>query len=226
MEIFEGFSFDIKSIPEQADVLTHELIGSMGSDEGMGAVVADAKKRFLKPNALFIPLSCKTVIAPVIWENKTSFFYYIFRILRFLKKPWNPFRNDYHLIKNIFMVWNLPEKNLIHPPLDYEVINFSENYLLEESKDIAFKINNKTKFNGFYIWSIITVDKDNIINCFNGTTWPAIYIQISKEGIELFPGDEIIFKSYRNIIKNPFYNSEVFIIRDNKKIEFGEFQFG
>jgi SAM-dependent methyltransferase len=42
-------------IPERADVLVTETIGNVGFDEGIVAWVADAKKRFLKPDARIVP---------------------------------------------------------------------------------------------------------------------------------------------------------------------------
>jgi precorrin-6B methylase 2 len=50
----EGSSLDVE-IPELADVLITETIGNSGFDEGISAWVADAKERFLKPNAVIVP---------------------------------------------------------------------------------------------------------------------------------------------------------------------------
>jgi protein arginine N-methyltransferase 1 len=50
----EGSSGDVE-IPERADVLITETIGSIGFDEGIITLVADAKERFLKPDAAILP---------------------------------------------------------------------------------------------------------------------------------------------------------------------------
>ena len=50
----EGSSRDVE-IPERADVLITETIGNIGFDEGIISWVADAKKRFLKPDAAILP---------------------------------------------------------------------------------------------------------------------------------------------------------------------------
>lgn len=50
----EGSSLDIE-VPEPADVLITETIGNTGFDEGIITWVADAKERFLKPDAAIIP---------------------------------------------------------------------------------------------------------------------------------------------------------------------------
>jgi protein arginine N-methyltransferase 1 len=50
----EGSSRDVE-IPERADVLITETIGNIGFDEGIITWVADARKRFLKPDAAILP---------------------------------------------------------------------------------------------------------------------------------------------------------------------------
>ena len=54
-----GFS-DKVQIPEQCDVLVHDLVGDIGSSEGMVPFVADARRRLLKPDAAHIPYRCVT----------------------------------------------------------------------------------------------------------------------------------------------------------------------
>ena len=52
-------------IPERADVLVTETIGNLGFDEGIVAWVADAKKRFLKPDAQIVPGRLDTIASLV-----------------------------------------------------------------------------------------------------------------------------------------------------------------
>ena len=59
-----GSSPDVE-IPELADVLVTETIGNVGFDEGIVAWVADAKKRFLKPDARIVPCRVEAVASLV-----------------------------------------------------------------------------------------------------------------------------------------------------------------
>ena len=52
-------------LPELADVLIQETIGSLGFEENFLSALQDAKKRFLKPNAKIIPASITLYGAPV-----------------------------------------------------------------------------------------------------------------------------------------------------------------
>ena len=60
----EGSSPDVE-IPERADVLITETIGNVGFDEGISTWVADAKERFLKPNAAIVPQQVDAVASLV-----------------------------------------------------------------------------------------------------------------------------------------------------------------
>jgi len=60
----EGSSLDAE-VPELADVLITETIGNSGFDEGISAWVADAKERFLKPDAVIVPQQVDAVASLV-----------------------------------------------------------------------------------------------------------------------------------------------------------------
>ena len=69
IEILEGFSTAV-SLPEKADLVVAEIVGSVASEEGMHATLRDAQARFLKrphdPSS-FIPTRCQTVAAPAAY---------------------------------------------------------------------------------------------------------------------------------------------------------------
>jgi len=52
-------------LPEPVDVLVTETIGNFGFDEGILGWVGDARRRFLKPEAVIIPLSIELFAVPV-----------------------------------------------------------------------------------------------------------------------------------------------------------------
>jgi SAM-dependent methyltransferase len=52
-------------LPERADVLLSETLGVAGLDEGIGEIVADARNRFLKPDARIVPQRVGVSIVPV-----------------------------------------------------------------------------------------------------------------------------------------------------------------
>jgi protein arginine N-methyltransferase 1 len=60
----EASSPDVE-IPERVDVLISETIGNIGFDEGISTWVADAKQRFLKPDAAIVPRQVDVVASLV-----------------------------------------------------------------------------------------------------------------------------------------------------------------
>eukprot|EP00966_Prymnesium_polylepis_P312746 7226942-Prymnesium_polylepis.1 len=66
IEVIEGFSTEVK-LPEKADLVVAEIIGSIASEEGLHATIRDAQARHVKePSApgSFIPARCQTYAAP------------------------------------------------------------------------------------------------------------------------------------------------------------------
>lgn len=64
IEFIQGLSFDI-DLPEKADILITETIGNFGVEESMFALLNDAKKRFLKKDAITIPAEIEFIIVPI-----------------------------------------------------------------------------------------------------------------------------------------------------------------
>ena len=60
----EGWSVDV-DLPEPADVLITETIGSAGLDEGIVAWAADARDRFLRPGGAVLPQRVRLWLAPM-----------------------------------------------------------------------------------------------------------------------------------------------------------------
>ena len=75
IEVFEGFSTDIE-LPEKVDLVVAEIIGSIVSEEGVVATIADAHKRFAKdptsPKS-WIPSRVQTYAAPASYTLHNMF---------------------------------------------------------------------------------------------------------------------------------------------------------
>lgn len=64
VRVLEG---DVRSLrlPERADLLVTETIGHLGLEEGLGAIVRDARRRHLKPGGRVLPRRLRLLVAPV-----------------------------------------------------------------------------------------------------------------------------------------------------------------
>lgn len=69
IEVLEGFSTAVE-LPEKADVVVAEIVGSVASEEGMIATIRDAQARLVKQPELassWIPNRCQTLAAPATY---------------------------------------------------------------------------------------------------------------------------------------------------------------
>jgi len=64
VRVIRGFSQHV-DLPERADVLVTDQIGYFGFDAGIVELVADARRRLLKPDARLVPSRIDLLVAPV-----------------------------------------------------------------------------------------------------------------------------------------------------------------
>jgi PRMT5 arginine-N-methyltransferase len=220
IEIIEGFSTEIDALSEKADILVHELIGKIASDEGMAKIVADAKKKFLKPEALFIPTLSQVYIAPVNWNNNSlsskMFQFYGDVILNLLMADLSTLER----VSDRYFTYNFPHSNLLTEPLEYEKILFPDCFLMDEKRKIEFVITEDRLFNGFLLWNQITTSPDIVINCFQGTHWPATFLSFYQKPIQLYEGDVIVLDTYKDLTETTTHHEfSVEIMRDQQPLK-------
>merc|ERR1712118_195220 len=70
IQVIEGLSTAV-DLPEKADVLVAEIIGSIGSEEGAVATKRDARRFLREPQRAdsWIPLSCETYCTPIFYKD-------------------------------------------------------------------------------------------------------------------------------------------------------------
>jgi len=63
-EFFQANSFEL-ALPEKADIVVCDHVGYFGFDYGILGLLADARQRFLKPDAIVVPAQIDLQLAPV-----------------------------------------------------------------------------------------------------------------------------------------------------------------
>lgn len=191
------YSTNLK-VPEdnaKYDLLIHEIIGSVGSDEGSLAVIQDAKKRLLVENATIIPRSFSTQIIPVSPLRKITL---IESILSNIFIGHKNFFNTEIKGKGIYDVFNFPIDKCISNPCIFESVDFHSNFDLIQKNQFTFSIKDKNQnkdilFDGFVLYLELFVDEDNIINSLaQRTSWNVVYIKLLDTPLLLQEGDEIV----------------------------------
>ncbi len=201
IKIYQGFSQDIE-IEEKCDILVHEIVGSIGSREGMVLAVQDAKDRFLKPNAEFIPYQCITKIAPVSPLRLSPEKQIINLFLKLiLKNVIINLSDDWNFSKpRTYVIYNFPISNLIAEPQEFENIVFSEDLVMRDEKNIEFIIEKPSLFDGFIFYINLWVDKETVIDSLSQkTSWLVRYAKLFEKPLKLEAGDIIKVKIERDI---------------------------
>lgn len=196
LRIRQAFSTDFTLEGEPPfDLLVHEILGSVGSEEGAPAVVADAKRRLLTPDAVHIPSVCKTRISPVM--------------------PLEPLRPIDVLASQIigegqttpdevgvYFVANFPPGKRLAAAQDFESFEFARDLELVQQRELRFQLGRPAGashadahvlFDGFVLWLELTVDSDQVVDSLHQrTSWAPIYVKLLAQPVVLPVGAELV----------------------------------
>ncbi|PSB58350.1 amino acid adenylation domain-containing protein [Chamaesiphon polymorphus] len=214
-----GYSTAVR-LPELVDVCVSEIIGNIGSSEGVAPILNDAR-RFLKANARTIPHRCTTKIAAITLPDRLrerpSFGqltgHYTQQIFDLVGQPF-----DLRLC-----IKNLPPSNLISNSDIFEDLVFDTETAIETSQNISLTITKSARWDGLLLWLNLYTAPDLIIDNLDRvyTSWLPVYFPIFDPGLDVIPGDRIEAtcrsRSSDNQI-NPDYQIEGKLIAKNGQI--------
>lgn len=201
IELVPGFSTDVE-LAEKCDVLVHEIVGSVGSAEGMTLVVNDAKERFLKDEAEFIPHSCSTFVCPVQPLKLPMLDAAVSAISQSLFSFDQP---------DLYKVYNFPRSNVLGPPAEFERTVFCEEMPLEDRRDLELVISQDGDLDGLLLFIEIHVDRETVINSLHQqTNWSTPYIKLFREPVKVIQGDVVHLTIHRELsTTQPRYELDV-----------------
>ena len=186
--LIHGNSTEV-SLPEQVDVCVSELIGTIGSSEGVIPILNDAR-RFLKPNGVMIPERCLTKIAAVQFPDD------------FADEPhFSEISGHYgHLIWQKIgyqidfrvAIQNLPSENVMSSSALFEELDFTAHVAPEEAHSVTLTIEKEGRIDGFLLWlNLHTVSGQIIDTLAEAYSWLPVYWPVFYPGVEVSAGDTI-----------------------------------
>ena len=208
--LIRGLSSDVK-IPERCDVLVHEIVGTIGSGEGMVLFVGHAQSDFLKKRAAFIPYACTTLFRPVAPLRPAI----LDRVVSFLGG------GDGRVPKRgVHLVFNYPQAAFLSEPGTFERIISGEVSDMRSQKSVSFSIARPGLFSGFLCSLQLFVDKDVVLDTMtHETNWPMLYLKLATEDVLLEPDDRIDVDVHRELATYPpNYRLCTQIVRGDKVI--------
>lgn len=186
--LIKGRSTEVE-LPEKVDVCVSELIGTIGSSEGVIPFLNNAR-RFLKSDGLMIPYRSITRIAavslpenlytrPKFTELSGSYAEKIF------EKAGFPF--DVRVC-----VKNFPTDKVISDAGIFEDLDFSGYVEPEFESQIRLTITKKARLDGFLLWLNLYTVKDLLIDTLaHEYTWLPVFFPAFYPGLEVSEGDVI-----------------------------------
>ncbi len=199
--VLQGESSRVE-LPEMVDVCVSELIGTIGSSEGVIAILNDAR-RFLRPGGVMIPHRSLTRIAAVSLPER------LVREPRFGEVPGYYARKVFDQVGRPFdirvCVKNLPASGLISDARVFEDLSFDGHVEPEAATPVELLIRQRARLDGFLLWLNLWPAPGELIDVLNGDyTWLPVFLPVFSPGVEVTPGDRIVAECSRTLRPGEF----------------------
>ena len=188
--LFHGLSTDV-ILPERVDICVSEILGCPISSEGVAAVLADARKRFLKDSGSFIIDACTSRIAACrlsdefrgrlgVHESDISYLNSVFSAVG------RPF--DIRMV-----IDNFPKDWIVSTEGNAEAFHFNADFSPNQTSEGCLTITQDTRVDGIAGWINIKggPNSPTLDTLRTRTTWLPIFHPVFYPGIQLKKGDEI-----------------------------------
>jgi amino acid adenylation domain-containing protein len=186
--IIHGDSREVE-LPEKVDLCVSELIGTIGSSEGVIDLLNDAR-RFLKPGGEMIPLRCVTWMAAVSLPDDLISAPQFSEVPRFYANQ--IFESCGRRFDVRVCVKNLPASALLSSAGVFEELSFQDPISREASTDVELTVQQSSRLDGFLLWINLSVDAEEHIDVLKSeTSWLPVFLPVFSPGIEVQAGDTI-----------------------------------
>ncbi len=208
------------NLPELVDICVSELLGVIGSCEGVSVILNNAR-RFLKTDGIMIPYRSITEIAAVSFPQE------ILKNPGFSRISWNYAQRIFNKFGYLFdlrvCIKNFPLSGLISDVGIFEDLDFTHSLPTEYSQTINLTINQDSQFDGFLLWLKLYATPADFINVINDNTsnWLPVYFPIFYPGIDVSIGDKIEAICQSDLSDdqiNPNYKIKGRLLRKNGQI--------
>ncbi|GGK43377.1 hypothetical protein GCM10010124_40180 [Pilimelia terevasa] len=179
-------------IEQKAELCVAEIIGSLASAEGAAAVLADAKRRHLTPDAAIIPDVCSTRAAAVSFAGLFAGRVPAFSpdALPQLQRifDWNGGPFDVRL-----RIADPAPDGIMSDHAAVERLEFNGNLRAEQASQVRLTIDRPGVADGILTWLVIQClpDQKPLDALRDQTNWASIYLPLFDTGVPVTAGDTV-----------------------------------
>jgi len=207
VQVIEGDSTKVE-LPEKADLVVSELIGSIATQEGVEPIIVDARERKLKKDldgrSGMIPDRCQTCIAPIYY--RPPFWRKIINLKREGLKSRGQAKPGTDLPLRI-RASDADSLLLLAPPqimeeFEYGVGASRTTSPLVEERQLLFQVpaelpEAERRFSGFALWTRVVIDESTILDVRGqpDSHWAYVVAVMAKEPVQVAPPGEVRLRS-------------------------------
>jgi protein arginine N-methyltransferase 1 len=152
---------------ERFDLIVSETIGSLGFDEGIVPILADARRRFLKPGGSLIPRRVALAAAPVVWPSPHNPTGIALRVAAFGE-----------LARHVAVSDELEGVRLLAPPATLVEVDLQR---AEKSPDLSarsarFRVGEGRRVRGVLVWTEAELAPGLRLRTRRGTHWAPVLL--------------------------------------------------
>jgi type I protein arginine methyltransferase len=191
LTIIHGSATEVQ-LPEKVDLCVSEIIGCIGTSEGVMSVLRDAQQRFLKPGGAMIPSRCASRIAAV--ELPQAFHAapaFDKKVLRYVQ---NVFASVGRPFDVRLSIENLPLSSLLSTDDLFEDIDFLSEIPESCSREAHLRVTRPGRLDALLVWIELACmpGQEPIDSLRDKTHWKPVLMPAFYPGIDVSPGDELV----------------------------------
>jgi amino acid adenylation domain-containing protein len=182
-------------IPEKVDVCVSEILGTIGSSEGVVPVLNDAY-RFLKDDGIMIPRRCITRLAAVSLPDEVR------EAPRLTELPGlyvqQVFERTGYPFDLRMCIKNFPQTNILSEAQTFEDLDFTSLVQPDYETEVALTIGKDARLDGFLLWLNLSPGwTESIDSLRDRVSWLPVFFPVFYPGVQTTAGDVIEAKCRR-----------------------------
>jgi amino acid adenylation domain-containing protein len=176
-------------LPDKVDVCVSELLGMIGSAEGVVPILNDAR-RFLKPGGRMIPALSITRIAAVSLPESLALDPRFTQLSG--KYTEAVFQKVGHTFDIRVCIDRFPADHVISDAQVMEELDFSCTVPVGYRRNVGLTIQREAEIDGFLLWLVLYTDQDERIDVLRGRfNWLPVFVPAFNQPTRVSPGDII-----------------------------------